>query len=196
MLLADIDTAIHGLTGRNAVIDGLMRLLAADLVFGAVVILALLWMHRDGLRAGVAVAVGALVALGIGQVLSTLVPEARPFVTDHFTPLITHPADGSFPSDHLLVLGALVGGCLRASRPLALVGAVMALLVAVARVYVGIHHPVDVVVGFAIGFACGLAAWRAVAPAEAVLHRVDSLLQSRRLRPVVWGATDEQSQDA
>ena len=64
MLLTDIDAAIHGLTGHNAVLDELMRLIAADLVYGAVLVLALLWVHRDGLRAGVAVAVGALVALG------------------------------------------------------------------------------------------------------------------------------------
>jgi hypothetical protein len=34
-----------------------------------------------------------------------------------------------------------------ASRPLATAAAVMALLVAAARVYVGIHQPVDVIVG-------------------------------------------------
>jgi hypothetical protein len=65
------------------------------------------------------VAVGALLALALGQLLGSLFPESRPFVSDHFTPLVAHAADGSFPSDDLLVLGAVVGGCLVASRPLA-----------------------------------------------------------------------------
>lgn len=196
MPLADFDALIHGLTGHNGAIDELMRLIADDLVYGAAVVLALLWVHRDGLRAGAAIAAGALVALGIGQVLSAVLPEARPFVTDHFTPLIAHPADGSFPSDHLLVLGALVGGSLRASRPLSLVAASMALLVAVARVYVGVHHPVDVVVGFAVGLACGLVAWRVIGKAAPLLDRLDSLLQRLHLRPVVLGRRYEGSQAA
>jgi undecaprenyl-diphosphatase len=186
VLIADIDTSIHGLTGHVAPIDELMRLLAAYLVFGAVLVLALLWFHRNGLRAGLAVGIGAVVALLIGQVLSSVFPESRPFVVDHFTPLIAHPADGSFPSDHLLVLGALVGGCLPASRRLAAVAAVMALLVAVARVYVGIHHPIDVIAGFLIGAACGLAAWAALGAVRGLIDRLDEVLRHHRLRPIRW----------
>ena len=188
MPIADLDASIHSLTGKSAVVDELARLLADYLIYGAVVILALLWFHRAGLRAGLAVAVGAVVALGIGQVLAALLPESRPFVLDHFTPLVPHAADSSFPSDHLLVLGALVGGVLMASRPLAAVAALMALLVAAARVFVGIHHPVDVVGGFLIGMACGLAAWAALALLLRFIDPVDAWLQDRRLRPIRWGA--------
>jgi undecaprenyl-diphosphatase len=189
VLIADIDTSIHGLTGHVAPIDELMRLLAAYLVFGAVLVLALLWFHRAGLRAGLAVGIGAVVAVLIGQVLSSVFPESRPFVVDHFIPLISHPADGSFPSDHLLVLGALVGGCMPASRRLAAVTAVMALLVAVARVYVGIHHPVDVAAGFLIGVACGLAAWAALGAVRGAIDAGDAWLQRRGLRPIRAGTT-------
>lgn len=188
MLVGDLDTTIHGLTGHIGVLDELMRLLADDLVYGTVVVLGVLWFHRNGLRAGLAVAVGALLALALGQLLGSLFPESRPFVTDHFTPLVAHAADGSFPSDHLLVLGALVGGCLMASRPLAVAAALMALLVAAARVYVGIHHPVDVIAGFLVGVACGLAVWAALAPAQGVIDRLDTTLQRRGLRPIRLGA--------
>lgn len=188
MLVADLETSIHGLTGHIGVLDELMRLLADDLVYGTVVVLGVLWFHRRGLRAGLAVAVGALLALALGQLLGSLFPESRPFVSDHFTPLVAHAADGSFPSDHLLVLGALVGGCLVASRPLATAATVMALLVAAARVYVGIHHPVDVIAGFLVGVACGLAVWAALGPAQGVIDRLDTTLQRRGLRPIRLGA--------
>lgn len=182
MLLADLDASIHSLTGHVAVADDLMRFAAADLIYAAVLIVALLWFHRDGLRACLAVAVGAVVALAIGQVLGSVVTESRPFVTDHFTPLISHSADGSFPSDHLLVLGALTGAALRASTRLGVAAAVLALVVAVARVYVGVHHPVDVVAGFLIGAACGLAAWQLLAMVRPQLDRLDALLLRHHLR--------------
>jgi membrane-associated phospholipid phosphatase len=187
MLVGDLGTSIHGLTGHIGVLDELMRLLADDLVYGTVVVLGVLWFHRQGLRAGLAVAVGALLALALGQLLGSLFPESRPFVSDHFTPLVAHAADGSFPSDHLLLLGAVVGGCLVASRPLATAATVMALLVAAARVYVGIHHPIDVIAGFLVGVACGVAAWAALGPAQGVIDRLDATLQRRGLRPVRLG---------
>lgn len=187
MLLGDVDTAIHGLTGHLSVLDELMRLLADYLIFGSAVVLALLWLHKDGLRAGLAVGIGAVVALGVGQVLGALFPEARPFVVDHFSPLVAHSADGSFPSDHLLALGALVGGLLMASRPLAAVAAVMALLVAAARVYVGIHHPIDVVAGFLIGIGCGLAVWAGLSALQRFLDPIDAWLQQRGVRPIRFG---------
>ena len=183
MTLGDIDASIHSLTGHVGALDQLMRFLAGYLVYAAVLVLALLWFHRAGLRAGLAVAGGALVALGLGQVLAVLIPESRPFVIDHFTPLIEHSADASFPSDHLLVLGALTGGCAVASRPLAWAGVTLALLVGVARVFVGVHHPVDVVAGFVIGVACGWGAWMALGPLQTRIDTVDTWLQRRRLRP-------------
>jgi len=189
VFVADLDASIHSLTGHVPALDELMRLLASYLVFGAVLVVGLLWFHRAGLRAGLAVALGAVVALGIGQLLGSAFPESRPFVVDHFTPLISHTADGSFPSDHLLVLGALAGGCLMASRPLAAVAAAMALLVAAARVFVGIHHPIDVLAGFVIGMGCGLAAWAALAPLQRAIDHVDAAVQCRGLRPIRLGRT-------
>ncbi|MHB8718436.1 MAG: phosphatase PAP2 family protein [Candidatus Dormibacteria bacterium] len=187
MLLGDVDSSIHALTGHVPALDELMRLLAGDLVYGAVAILAVLWFHRHGLRAGLAVGIGAIVALLAGQLLGALFVEPRPFVVDHFTPLIAHAADGSFPSDHLLVLGALAGGCLPASRRLGAAAMLMALLVAVARVYVGVHHPIDVVAGFLVGMACGLGAWTALDRATPLIERLDAELQSRGLRPRLPG---------
>lgn len=184
MLISDFSTTVHNLTGHVAVVDDLMRAIAGYLVFAVLLILAALWFHRAGLRAGLAIGIGAVVALLIGQLLGKAFVESRPFVVDHFTPLIAHSADGSFPSDHLLVLGAVVGGCLLASARMAAVATVIALLVAVARVYVGIHHPIDVVVGFAIGAVCGLAAWAALGPLQPLITRVDRELEAHGLRRV------------
>ncbi len=161
-----------------------MRVTANYLIYASLLIVAALWLHRTGLRAGVAVGIGALLALGIGQLWASVFPESRPFVADHFTPLIPHAADAAFPSDHLLVLGAVVGGCLLSSRPLAALAAALAVLVALARVYVGIHHPIDVVAGFALGAACGTGVWIGLAPLQSTIDRLDTELQRRGLRRI------------
>ena len=108
--------------------------------------------------------------------------EPRPFVNHHIHLLLAHPADASFPSDHTAWSFAVVGmlffllfppvvshwrrrdqgmqnsgsaalivpGCL-------LVGAiVVASLIGLARVYVGLHYPVDIVGGAIDGFVAAL----------------------------------------
>lgn len=187
MFLSDFSTTIHNLTGHVGAVDDLMRETANYLIYASLLILAALWFHRSGLRAGLAVGIGAVLALVIGQLLGKVFVESRPFVVDHFTPLVAHAPDGSFPSDHLLVLGAVAGGCLLASRPLAVVATVLAVLVAVARVYVGIHHPIDVVAAFAIGVGCGVGVWAALAPLQPTIERVDTELRRRGLRRISKG---------
>lgn len=187
MDVADLGTSIHGLTGHSAFLDHLMRLFAEYLIFAVPVVLAFLWFHREGLRAGMAFAVGAIVALGVGAALGSVWDEQRPFVVDHFTPLISHGPDGSFPSDHLLVLGSLVGACWVRARPLALVSLALAVLVALGRVFVGIHYPVDVLAGLIIGALCGFVAWLAFGHLTPLFEGIDRILAHRGLRPILFG---------
>ncbi|MDB5194001.1 MAG: phosphatase family protein [Parcubacteria group bacterium] len=68
----------------------------------------------------------------------------RPFVVDHFTPLIPHAADNGFPSDHTLFVSAIAAVVTFFNRRLALLFWLVAIAVAVSRVAVGVHHPIDV----------------------------------------------------
>lgn len=196
MVIGVLGTSIHGLTGQSAVLDTLMRIVADYMVYGIVAVLALPWLHRDGLRAGLGFGLGAAAALGIGAVLGAVLVEQRPFVTGHFVPLIAHAADSSFPSDHLLVLGALTGACWMAARRLALVALGLSILVAVARVFVGVHYPIDVSAGFAIGAGCGVTVWFAAGAAGPILDRVDHELRRWNLRRVLFGRPTQPRVDA
>ena len=195
MPLADLGLSIHGLTGHSVAVDDMMRVLAQYLIYAVVVILAALWFHRDGFRAGLAFAGGTLLALGIGVVLGSLWLEQRPFVADHFAPLISHGVDGSFPSDHLLVLGALTGACWSRARTLALLASGVAILVAVGRVFVGVHYPIDVVAGFTIGTVSGLTAWWTSHYAQSLLDRLDRGVARLRVRPILFGAVSRSEPD-
>lgn len=185
-MTADLSSPIEHLAGRYPTLDSIMRVAASDLVYVAALVVLVAWCHRDGLRTVLAIGAGAVVALLIGSIIGQLWDEQRPFVAQHFTPLIAHSADASFPSDHLLALGAVAGATWWRMRRLAVLTFLLAVVVAFARVYAGVHYVQDVVGGFAIGAACGAAAWLALGPLVPTLARADDLLP-RRLRPVLWG---------
>jgi undecaprenyl-diphosphatase len=70
--------------------------------------------------------------------------DPRPFIESGFTPLIPHIPDNGFPSDHALLAGALAASSLYYSKRLAIYLWIIALFVAYSRVYVGVHHTLDV----------------------------------------------------
>ncbi len=86
-----------------------------------------------------------LLTYTIGLIAGYLYYDPRPFVVGHFTPLITHAANNGFPSDHTLLASVLAMVGLYWSWRLGAVLWVVAIVIAVARVYVGVHHPIDVI---------------------------------------------------
>ncbi|HRH25708.1 MAG TPA: phosphatase PAP2 family protein [Parcubacteria group bacterium] len=91
-----------------------------------------------------------------GLVARTLYYNPRPFVTENFTPLIDHVADNGFPSDHTLFVASLAVWTTLFNKKLGLVLWCIALVVAISRVYVGVHHPVDVLGSIVISALVGL----------------------------------------
>lgn len=179
-----VSTWIHALAGHAAWADAVLATVAVFGVGAVVPVLAAAWLgSRDGLRACLAALAGAALALAASGAIGLLWDRPRPFVAGHFLPLIAHAPDASFPSDHLAVLGAVVLGLWFAARRLALLTAVIALVVAFARVYAGVHYVTDVVSGFALGLVCGGAAWWVTGRLSAQLHAVDRFLARTRLRP-------------
>jgi undecaprenyl-diphosphatase len=87
--------------------------------------------------------------------------DPRPFVVGHFEPLIAHIPDNGFPSDHTLFAATFAAVGMYWNRWLGIVLWAIALLVAVARVYVGLHHPIDVLGGIVIALVA-VSLWNAV----------------------------------
>lgn len=83
--------------------------------------------------------------------------RARPFVEQNFVPLIPHADTASFPSGHatfFFAIGTVLYVHDKKAGILFLAGSA---LVAMARVFAGLHWPSDIVWGALIGVACGLA---------------------------------------
>lgn len=163
-------------------------------LYGGVAILALLilvawWRarYRDNAPRAVAMVVwtvlGTLVALGVNQIISHAVGEARPYSVIHGAlVLVPRAHDFSFPSDHATAAGAIIMGLLLVDRPMATLAAILGFFLAFARVYVGAHYPGDVVAGLAVGAFVVLV----LSPlAMAIIGWITSRLARTPLRPLV-----------
>lgn len=123
--------------------------LAQDAIFLVPVLLATLWLWgRAQDRAGLLVTfVGAEIALGFNQIAALLWYHPRPFAVPIGRTLVEHAPDSSFPSDHVTFLVATGLGLVlwTGHRFAALAILALAIPVAWARLYLGIHFPLDMV---------------------------------------------------
>jgi len=81
----------------------------------------------------------------LASIAGNLYYDPRPFVVGHFTPLILHDPDNGFPSDHTLITATVAFFALYYNWKIALALGAIAILVGASRVYVGIHHPADII---------------------------------------------------
>ena len=167
------------------------RFIANDLVYGIPLLLAALWLAGTSSRRGAALlAFGiAMLALAANQLIGMLWYQPRPFVLGLGHTWSVHAPDASFPSDHLTLftsigLGLLLGGQRRVG--LATLGA--GLLVGWARVYLGLHFPLDMAGSLlvaTVGAAVLTALWRRIG--AAVTARVEALYRALLARPIARG---------
>lgn len=151
----EIAHTINSGAGQSPFLDAAARFAASDLIFFFVLFALLWWLlpipddqgKSAVIAAGIALAGGVAISLIIGHLF--YVP--RPFVSHQVLLLTPHAPDYSFPSDHTTVASAVaMTGVYRRlpGRWLALGGTV---LIAFARVFVGVHYPADVIGGFLVG---------------------------------------------
>ncbi|WP_371748629.1 phosphatase PAP2 family protein [Aquihabitans sp. G128] len=106
-----------------------------------------------------------LVALLVGIAIHVFIDRPRPYAAlPHIEVLVARTTDGSFPSDHSLAVGAVAAGIWLVDRTVGGVAFVLAILMAVTRVYAGAHYPSDVVAGLLISAAVAVAGARLVRP--------------------------------
>lgn len=138
--------------------------LAAYALWGGLVALAVLlvlgwlWGRRQPGPAGkfsVALLTGisSIVVLLLNQqLISPMIGRGRPcHVIPGAEALLPCANDDSMPSDHAIIAGAFVAGLWILDRRFGIVAAVLALVLAFARVYAGMHYPSDVMAGLAVG---------------------------------------------
>lgn len=133
------------LVGFSIVIGGFYFLVQPRLLRKKILLLAII----SGLLAGV-----------IALIASRLYVDPRPFVVGNFIPLIAHAPDNGFPSDHALLTGWIASVVFAYRKRVGLLLWGIAILVGVARVYVGVHHPIDIIGAFVICLVATVVGYR------------------------------------
>jgi undecaprenyl-diphosphatase len=138
---------INAEPGESPLLIALGRIVAGDVIGLVPLLLVLLWIRgKPERRAGlVATAIAAALALGANQIVGQFWYEPRPFMIGLGRTLMAHVPENSFPSDHttfMLTIGIgliATGGAPRWGRIVTVAG----VLVAWARIYLGLHFPLD-----------------------------------------------------
>ena len=117
------------------------------LIFLIPLMLVILWCWGNESQRALALkaCVIAFAALGVNQLLGMEWPHPRPFMMGLGHTFILHASDSSFPSDHATVFAA-IGLTLVFANCRSVAGWVILLLgacVAWARVFLGVHFPLD-----------------------------------------------------
>ncbi|MBP2071301.1 undecaprenyl-diphosphatase [Thermoanaerobacterium butyriciformans] len=145
---------INGFAGHNNIIDKVMIFIAlySPIIYGLLMVIQWFVGGDDGKKVSMDEFFAAVIALSANFIISRFYFEPRPFVSHKVNLLIKHPSDASFPSDHLSGGSAITFTQIRGNKFIGVIMMLLTVLLLIARVYVGVHYPMDVIAGFIIGF--------------------------------------------
>jgi len=159
---------INQLAGHHALLDVCMIAFAkySPEMFAALFIITWFLLPRGEFHRRQALIVsvaGGILALLINFAITSFWIRSRPFVVlppGQVTQLIAHAADASFPSDHVSgSFGFAAALWHRGPKGVGLLFTAIGVVVAFARVYVGVHWPTDVIAGIVVGTVAGEVVW-------------------------------------
>jgi undecaprenyl-diphosphatase len=124
----------------------------------AVVCLALAAAGGPGERDAALLGLGAGLATAASQLLKRVCCRPRPSARGSFGALVENPDAFSFPSGHTAAAFGAATALAGAGHGLGALLLVLAVGIAVSRVYLGAHYPLDVAAGALLGCGAGAAA--------------------------------------
>ncbi|MBI4301630.1 MAG: phosphatase PAP2 family protein [Chloroflexi bacterium] len=160
---------INDLAGRVNIMDRFLTLMATDYFMPVLLSLILLglWFAGRGVEQRERyqrVVILAVVSISLANlalfILNRLYFRPRPFVGHEVNMLFYPPTDSSFPSNPATVAFAVATAVWIGNHRGGVVLYALAALYSFARVYVGVHYPLDVVGGALIGGGISLITYR------------------------------------
>jgi undecaprenyl-diphosphatase len=159
-----VDTAlfdlINGLVARAPLLDGLMRLLVNDYLVPTTLCLlaAALWFsgatseeRARNQRVVLSMVFAVLLANVLVKVCNLIYFRPRPFSVQEVNLLFYRPSDSSLPSNAGAVAFAFAGVGWQRSRRLGVLMGVLGTVFGFARVFCGVHYPLDIAAGALVG---------------------------------------------
>ena len=137
---------INSLATQNHTLDFIMVVIAKFLPYLFILLLFYLWFNdkqNEALFAGFNASLG----IGINLLIGLFYFHSRPFMDNLGVTLLFHKSENSFPSDHttFVISISLILFTFKSTKILGIITTILALWCGVARVYVGVHYPFDIV---------------------------------------------------
>jgi undecaprenyl-diphosphatase len=147
---------IHGLANKRWLFDWLGIFFAEYLGYFLIFAAALLLLKEKNWKQRIyffsLAVLPVILSRGIiTEVIRFFYERPRPFLFFDIQPLIDHASTGSFPSGHAAAFSALALAIFYLNRQWGRRFLALVLLMGLARIFVGVHWPSDILAGAAIG---------------------------------------------
>ncbi len=148
----------HDLASQSSVLDATGIFLAKYLPYIMILIAALYILFKEEhwqfkIFSGIFIILSSLLARGVlVRIFQEFFQRSRPFETLNFEPLIRPVTEGSFPSGHAALLFGLAFAMFLFNKRWGGWFLGLALINGLARIFAGVHWPIDILVGTVIGF--------------------------------------------
>jgi len=155
---------INSFVGKSAVLDYLGIFFAKYLIWVFVVLIIVLVIfyknkkEKHLIKKSLICILGAIIlSLAINYFISLCCFRPRPFVNHMVYQLVNKSAlEKSFPSNHATIAFAVAFAVYFWYKRIGTVLIIFALFIGLARVFVGVHYPLDIIAGGIIGFLSAL----------------------------------------
>ena len=159
-LNSDLFLAINQLAGENAILDASAIFIAEAMPFILIGVMVSLWFFANLNKRRISFFAGysVLLALLLSYLIGVFYFHPRPFVLNLGSQLVEHAADTSFPSDHTTLIFAIASSYLfsRETLKLGVLLVLLSFLAGLARVFVGVHFPFDIIGAGLVGAVSSL----------------------------------------
>ena len=155
----DLFMLMNGFVGTAPFIDRAAQWVVSDYLMPIALALMLIFMWfidpdrelRVQRQLGVFVALASMaLSNSVVFILNFFYFRPRPFVDNDVSLLFYEPTDSSFPSNAVAAVFGLAFGIWGVNRRLGYFALAAAILYGLARVYAGVHYPLDILAGAAI----------------------------------------------
>ena len=153
---------INSWAGYSSFLDDIMLVVTNSVPYIAIAILLFLWFSGknkqilERRRTVIYAALSSAMALLVNSIIHLVYYHPRPFVVHHVHLLVHHAADSSFVSDHAVLVFAIAWTFLMRNEQIKYLVFIWATIVAISRIYIGVHYPVDVIGSALLAFGTSL----------------------------------------
>ncbi|MBJ8030159.1 undecaprenyl-diphosphatase [Bacillus cereus group sp. N21] len=150
---------INDLGKQNPSLNPMMVFVAEYMLYALVLGVLIYWFTRNNknrmmiIQGGLAFIVAEIIGKIVGQFYSHHQPFA---VLPNVNQLVEHEIDNSFPSDHTILFFSICVSMWLVRKKEGWLWLMLAFCVAISRIWVGVHYPIDVVTGALVGIISAL----------------------------------------